>query len=284
MPLVYTSDSLDPPLSLTRQQVLRLLEHLPNRPGQFLNRHPLIGVLEWRFDEAAGLWIYVDIKQRRVYDMTEDELADVYGVRPLVTALNRLGTLLECPNEPLRVRQASAIPVAHFTPGREMFSNPHDAAAYDMACTLIRQLADEGMVDGMNLALYVDQNCLDLNALLSYGNSAGDLHIEDVLSVSDLIDSYSTAQEDVNALDQYHYTDGEAKAWDNSLIRPSRREQLAIAAARKARRLERLKDDWKTRTFSLVATDSMKRGTAAQVDAAIAAEVGASSHSKHCLS
>jgi hypothetical protein len=121
MPLVYTSDSLDPPLSLTRQQVLRLLEHLPNRPGQFLNRHHLIGVLEWRFDEAAGLWIYVDIKQRRVYDMTEDELADVYGVRPLVTALNRLGTLLECPNEPLRVRQASAIPVAHFTPGREMF-------------------------------------------------------------------------------------------------------------------------------------------------------------------
>ena len=270
-PLMYTVDSLEPPMSLTKQQIDRLRYCLTGSTSRSVAL-PLIGVFDWKYDPTCGTWVFYDTRQRRLYELTEQRMHHVYGLRPLRTAILRLENELEIPVEPPRQRQPSLIPSANFSPGRELFASRKHAKAYDQACSLIRQMAEEGVADGFALAQYIERHEIDIYQLLTYANCLGELLIEDVVEVTELLDSYVIAQEDVNRLDTFHNTDRDAKAWDDSLLKASPARKAALAHARAEKRREARKDLWKARTFNLAATDTLQRGSAAVINAALAAE------------
>jgi hypothetical protein len=157
----------------------------------------------------------------------------------------------------------AALPARTYRRGKRVFpGNIRHAKAFDLVTTSLTQLSRQRKVDIGPLAKYLKRRNISADDLLGRALTARALTLYETQEVQTLLESFDTAQCDVNIIDLYHYNDREAAAFEKALQArwqgPRRAKQRSSKRRRASRMRQALREQHKLTglTFDITAQDS----------------------------
>jgi hypothetical protein len=131
-----------------------------------------------------------------------------------------------------------------------VFKDPNEAKAFDLIAAALTQLSDERRVDIGPLARYIKRHKIGIDSVLERAISTKALTLYETQEIQTLVESYYTAQTDVNILDIFHYDDDEADEFEKQLMGTRQRRPKPSEQTLRRRRRRNARERNKVNGFS----------------------------------